>query len=81
MDQPRVYAISPDAMEQGIKWWLTPVVDNIKTISAGYTQAHAEVSTARDSETPGWFGGAGNNEVHWATSSFLNEAEWQLRQL
>lgn len=79
--QEKVFAIDPDAMEQAIGWWLTPVVDHLKQISGGDTQAHAEVAAAHDTQADGWFGGEGNNEVRWATSSFLNETEWQLRQL
>lgn len=81
-DSQGVYAINPDAMEDGIKRWLTPVVDELKRISGGFTQAHAEVKAAHDNwGAAGWFGGEGNNEVRWATSSFLNETEWQLRRL
>lgn len=80
-DSQGVYAINGPAMEDGIRRWLTPVVDDLKRISGGYTQSHADVAAAHDSEAAGWFGEQGNVEVRWASSSFLNATEWQLRQL
>jgi hypothetical protein len=75
------YAVDPVAMSQAIKWYLSPVIENIKQISTGFAAAHAEVKVAHDAESPGWFGGVGNGDIRMASSSFLNAAEWQLRQL
>lgn len=76
-----VYALNPDHMKQGIDWYLTPVITELKEISAAFAQAHDEMATAHSSQAAGWFGREGNGEVRPATSSFLNEMEWQLRQL
>jgi hypothetical protein len=75
------YAINPGALDSGIKTYLEPVVKDLAEVSASYASAHTEVATAHDNETVGWFGGEGNGEVRTATSSFLNEAAWQLQQL
>jgi hypothetical protein len=75
------YALEPDHMTKAIEWYLTPVIERLSQITGGFTAAHAEVKTAHDQETAGWFAGVGNGDVRMASSSFLNAAEWQLRQL
>src|SRR4051794_7254953 len=75
------YAIDPQNLEQGIKWYLTPVIKRLDENNQSYSEAHSDVATAHDNEAPGWFGGEGNGRVRMATSSFLNALEWQLRQL
>lgn len=80
-DPSKVYAIHPDAMSRGIEWFLDPVIKRLVEIARGFTSAHAEVDAAHESEATGWFGGEGNGEVKWKSSSFLNACEWQLRQL
>ena len=75
------YALIPDALDKGIDKYLTPVIDDLAVISDGYTGAHGDVSSAHADEAVGWFGGEGNGEIRAATSSFLNEATWQLQQL
>jgi hypothetical protein len=75
------YAINPDGMTQAIDWYLSPVIKDLGERSGTYANAHDAAATAHDSEAAGWFGGAGNGEVKLASSSFLNAAEWQLRQL
>jgi hypothetical protein len=75
------YAIDPGGMRQGIQWYLAPVIEQLAKISSNYSAAHDEIKTAHDSQAPGWFGGHGNNEIQPVSSSFLNAAEWQLRQL
>jgi hypothetical protein len=79
--QNRVYAVNPEQMSEGITWYLKPIVDKLEEISATFNTAHDEVSAAHDNETAGWFGETGNGDVKMASSSFLNEVEWQLRQL
>jgi hypothetical protein len=80
-DPTQVYTINPDHMQQGIDWYLTPVIDKLAQIRDGFTAAQGEVKAAHDSQTPGWFGGEGHGEVPMAISSFLNEAAYQLEQL
>lgn len=75
------YAIDPGGMRQGIQWYLKPIVDQLAKVSGNYAAAHREIKSAHDSQAPGWFGGRGNNEIQPVSSSFLNAAEWQLRQL
>jgi hypothetical protein len=76
-----VYALNPEHMKRGIELYLDPVIRDVEQLSASYTQAHDEVVAAHSTQAAGWFGGEGNGEVRPATSSFLNEMEWQLRQL
>ena len=80
-DPTRVYAISPDYMERMIDWYLTPVIDKLGQLGTGFAEAHGEVKSAHDNQTPGWFGGEGHGDVKAATSSFLNEVGHQLEQL
>jgi len=75
------YAIDPTNMQQGITWYLEPVTKRLEENGRAYTDAHADIASAHQSEAPGWFGGEGNGRVRPATSSFLNAVEWQLRQL
>ena len=75
------YAIDPDAMEEGIRRYLWPVTAQLTGVRVRYETARAEVKAAHDSEAPGWFGGAGHGDIRFASSSFLNAVEWQLRQL
>jgi hypothetical protein len=75
------FALDPDLLEDGIKWFLDPVIHALTKLERDYATAHAEVAAAHASETPGWFGGEGNGEVRSASSSFLNEVAWQLQQL
>lgn len=75
------YALNPGALEVGIKKYLEPAIKDLVEVSDSYTAAHTEVVTAHDTEAVGWFGGDGNGEVRTASSSFLNEAAWQLQQL
>jgi hypothetical protein len=75
------YAVDPVTMRQAIEWYLVPVITEIEAMSSGFTAAHSEVKTAHGTEAAGWFGGVGNGELRMASSSFLNAAEWQLRQL
>lgn len=39
------------------------------------------MATAHDTYGAGWFGGEGDGDVRSASSSFLNEMEYQLRWL
>jgi hypothetical protein len=75
------YAVDPKTMKDAMNWYLTPVIDELNRISTGFAAAHNEVKTAHDTEAAGWFGGVGNGDIRMASSSFLNAAEWQLRQL
>ena len=75
------YRLSPTGLEDGIRRFLTPVIDRLTGLRDGYRAAHDEVKSAHDRQAPGWFGGEGNSVVPPASSSFLNEVEWQLRQL
>ncbi|MBP2327474.1 hypothetical protein JOF56_007859 [Kibdelosporangium banguiense] len=68
-------------MEQAIRWFLEPVLNQLEKINGNYSAAHGEIKAAHDNQTPGWFGGVGNNEIPMISSSFLNAAEWQVRQL
>ncbi|MBP2321528.1 hypothetical protein JOF56_001913 [Kibdelosporangium banguiense] len=75
------YAVDPTTMREAVRWYLTPVITDLETMSGGFTAAHGEVKAAHDTEAPGWFGGVGSGDIRLASSSFLNAAEWQLRQL
>ncbi|MDQ3790447.1 MAG: hypothetical protein M3422_24825 [Actinomycetota bacterium] len=75
------YALNPGTFEKGIDRYLEPVVRDLAAVSDSYSSAHVDVAAAHANETPGWFGGEGNGEIRSATSSFLNEAAWQLQQL
>jgi hypothetical protein len=79
--QNRVYAVNPDTVSKGIEWYLNPVIADLEKITASYAAAHDEVKAAHDTEAAGWFGGTASDDVKMASSSFLNETEWQLRQL
>lgn len=80
-DPNQVYMLSPDHMEESIKWYLVPVKDRLRAIAGTYQAAHDEAKAAHDRETPGWFGGEGHGHVRPATSSFLNEVSYQLGEL
>lgn len=75
------YRLSPAGLEDGIRRFLTPVIDSLAGLRDGYAAAHGEVQSAHARRAPGWFGGEGNSVVPSASSSFFNEVEWQLRQL
>lgn len=75
------YALTPSVLDSNIEVYLKPVIADLGEVSASYSSAHAEVAAAHDNQSVGWFGGDGNGEVRTASSSFLNEASWQLQQL
>ncbi|OLF19544.1 hypothetical protein [Actinophytocola xanthii] len=75
------YALEPRALENGIGWFLDPVIEGLRGIDGLYAAARDEVVAAHASERPGWFGGEGTGEVRAASSSFLNEVAWQLQLL
>jgi hypothetical protein len=75
------YAITTATVSKGIEWYLDPVIADLEKVGGKFKSAHAEVAAAHDSEAAGWFPGEGNGRVRYASSSFLNAAEWQLRQL
>jgi hypothetical protein len=80
-DPNKVYMLSPDHMEESIRWYLVPVKDRLRAIAGTYQAAHDQAKAAHDEETPGWFGGEGHGHVRPATSSFLNEVSYQLMEL
>lgn len=75
------YAIDTNSLEAGIQLYVKPVIDDLAAVSGSYTGAHADVANAHATTAAGWFGGEGNGDVRAASSSFLNEAEWQLQRL
>lgn len=75
------YGVDPGGMKQSIEWYLDPVIKRVRTIDSGFSGAHEEISQAFQSQAQGWFSGEGNGTVRAACGSFLNETEWQLRQL
>lgn len=78
---PPDYALNPDTLETGIALYLDPLIADLGVVRDSYASAHAEIATAHATEAPGWFGGEGNGDVRAASSSFLNEVEWQLQRV
>jgi hypothetical protein len=79
--QQDFYAINTNTLEAGIQLYVQPVIDEMTAVNGSYTGAHTDVAAAHANQTPGWFAGAADGDVHAASSSFLNEAEWQLQRL
>lgn len=75
------YKIEPDHMEKGIEWYLDPVIEDLAELGKQYGSAHGEVTQARNSQAPGWFGGEGNGKVRPATAAFLGAVAAQLELL
>lgn len=80
-DPNQVYKLSPEHMEESIRWYLVPVKDRLRALAGIYRAAHDQAKAAHDQETPGWFGGEGHGHVRPAISSFLNEVTYQLDEL
>ncbi|WP_018680259.1 hypothetical protein [Actinokineospora enzanensis] len=75
------YQLNPEAMREGIRLYLTPVIDQLGGIAAQVKSAHGDIAAAHIGSAPGWSGGPGHGDLKAASSSFFNEAEYQLRQL
>lgn len=75
------YTIAPDHMELSIQWYLDPVIRQLAALGTDYGTAHGEVTQARDSQAPGWFGGEGNGKVRPASTAFFGEVATQLEAL
>lgn len=80
-DPSKCYKLSPDHMELSMRWYLDPVIRQLASLQKEYGAAHTEVTQARDSEAPGWFGGEGNGSVRPATTAFLDQVVAQLGAL
>ena len=80
-DPKLCYSIAPDHMERSIQWYLDPVIGQLAALGTEYGTAHGEVTQARDSQAPGWFGGEGNGSVRPATTEFLDAVARQLEGL
>jgi hypothetical protein len=75
------YAIDPADMEKGITEYLDPVIEQLRAVSTGHTEAAAELEQGH-SGAAGWVGGGSDMaDIRVASSSFFNSIVWRAEDL